>query len=275
MSDNITKKLTHAALWTVGITAGIHAASMLTLDRIIQYKEVSYTSPKLPRELDGYVIAFISDIHSLPQDKLREAVRRINRRGADLLLLGGDFLNKPDGAWPAIEILSGVKARDGAYGVKGNHDYRNNLFAAMTAFGMKPLFNSGKHVRPGFFLGGTADLKNGKPDVKAALAGAEDGDFALLLAHQPDITMFPDAARADLALCGHTHGGHVNVFGLWSPPLGLLRHISDYGQKFRSGFTKTPGGTDVFVSNGIGGRKIPRVFARPQVVFLTLRSNDQ
>ncbi len=101
-------------------------------------------------------------------------------------------------------------------------------------------------------------------------------DFVLLLAHNPDITMRQDTSNVDLTLSGHTHGGHVTFFGLWAPALTWNTVITDYGQRFMSGWAESRDGTPVYVSRGTGTfERTPRVFARPQVILFTLQSTKQ
>jgi len=47
------------------IAAVIHIVHSETLDRVIHYTEVSFTSPCWPVALDGYHIAFITDVHTI------------------------------------------------------------------------------------------------------------------------------------------------------------------------------------------------------------------
>jgi predicted MPP superfamily phosphohydrolase len=255
----------------VGAVAGVHLASALTLDRIVQYVELRYTSGKIDPALDGYTIAFLSDIHAMPADKLAEVADRIRARQVDLLLLGGDF-PQGNGLWRAMRILSGVNPADGIYGVAGNHDYPPDYFHAMRANGIHPLGNEGLSIRQNLYLSGVEDLRKGRPDVAKATAGASPDDFILLLTHNPDTLLLQEENRVDLALCGHTHGGQITFMGLWAPAMTCSRHISRYGHKLRSGWISTDSGTDFYVSNGLGSHfGVPRVFARPEVVFLTLR----
>jgi predicted MPP superfamily phosphohydrolase len=255
----------------MGAVAGVHVASALTLDRIVQYVELIYTSGKIDLALDGYTIAFLSDIHTMPAGKLKQVANRINARQVDLLLLGGDF-PQGSGLWRALRILSGAKPADGIFGVAGNHDYPPDYFHAMRANGIHPLSNEGLSIRKSLYLSGVEDLRRGHPDVAKATAGAGADEFILLLTHNPDTLLLQDGNRVAVALCGHTHGGQITFLGLWAPAMTCSRHISRYGQKLRSGWVRTDGGTDFYVNNGLGSHfGVPRVFARPQVVFLTLR----
>jgi predicted MPP superfamily phosphohydrolase len=256
-------------LWAV---MAIHIISALTLDRQLQYLEISYPSAKISAELDGYTVAFVSDTHSLPAEELREIVRRINGYAPDLLLLGGDFPSFGGAAERSMEILSKAQTVDGIYGVEGNHDNFSGLFAAMRKYGVTPLANSGVAIRGQLYLAGVEDLWNRSPDIAAATKGAGEGDFVLLLSHNPDVTMQQGTENLDLVLSGHTHGGHVTLFGVLAPMLAWSKDITGYGQRFMSGWAKSRDGVDVLVSNGTGCvSMMPRIFARPQVIVLTLK----
>lgn len=250
----------------------IHLAHALTLDRIIQYKEIVVISSRIPPAMDGYRIAFITDTHEISETRLWGIVNRLNEMELDLLLLGGDYSwgsiltgfgeGEP---WRTMEILSQVAAADGIFGVEGNHDNLAVLPKAMEQNGIILLQNCGLHIRENFYLAG---VRNRGPDINEALSGAGPEDFVLLLSHVPDVSMRQDTGNIDLILSGHTHGGQITFFGLWAPALSV-NYITHYGQRFRSGWAYSRDGTPVFVSNG-AGEYLPRVFARPQVIILTL-----
>ncbi|MCL2674183.1 MAG: metallophosphoesterase [Defluviitaleaceae bacterium] len=247
----------------------IHVIHAATLDRIVVYNEITFSSPNLPPEMDGYRIAFVTDTHAELGIRLQGIVDELNQRNIDLLLLGGDFTFEVDELTRVMEIITQIETGDGAFGVEGNHDKYELLFPAMEAHGITPLSNSGVYVREGFFVGGVEDLWNRNPDVSAAIADAGEGSFVLLLSHNPDVSMMQDTTGVDLILSGHTHGGQVNFFGLWS--LGLeSRVISHYGERFREGWSTSRDGTPIYTCRGIG-EYYPRVFARPEVTIITLR----
>lgn len=243
----------------------IHLLSGLIFGRVLEYREVACASPKIGGELEGYRMAFLTDIHDYPREKLHAMVEELNRRGVDLVLMGGDFGKKQPDEW--LAILADIEAKDGIWGVAGNHDDAGQLAAAMETQGMHYLGNEGAALHPGLYLAGVEDLWKGDPDVEKALEGAGEGDFVLLISHNPDTSMERDFSRTDLALSGHVHGGEVTFFGLWGPAMGF---VSNYGQRFRTGMCKSAAGTDVLVSNGIGSHSPLRIFARPQVLLVTL-----
>ena len=247
----------------------IHVIHAATLDRIVVYNEITFSSPNLPPEMDGYRIAFVTDTHAELGIRLERIVTELNQRNLDLLLLGGDFTYEVDELNRVLNIITQIETRDGAFGVEGNHDKYEILFPAMAAHGINVLSNNGVYVRDGFFIGGVEDLWNRNPDVSAATEGAGDDSFVLLLSHNPDVSMQQDTSGIDLILSGHTHGGQVNFFGIWS--LGLeSRVISEYGERFREGWSTSRDGVPIYICRGIG-EYYPRVFARPQVTIITLK----
>jgi predicted MPP superfamily phosphohydrolase len=247
----------------------IHFVHAVTLDRIIEYKEITFSSSDIPSEMIGYRIAFVSDTHTLPKERLTEVVEVLNGKQVDLFLLGGDFYYKGGEPLRAVEILSKVTTKDGIYGVEGNHDSHRKLFPVMNAHTITPLANSGVYVGDNFYLAGVEDLWKRKPNITKAVEGSKREDFVLVIAHNPDITMLQDTTGVDLVLSGHTHGGQINFLGLWAPYFAVKNTVTDYGQRFRSGWASSRDGTPVYVSNGTGNY-CPRVFARPQVILLTL-----
>ena len=249
----------------------IHIVSALTLDRRIEYKDVPFASAKVPAQMDGYTIAFISDTHAISAQELRAVVQKLNETSVDLLILGGDFPSHGDAPERTMDILSKAVATDGIYGVEGNHDEHIPLFAAMRRHSIHPLSNSGVRIRENFYLAGVEDLWNRKPDIRKAVEGAEPEDFVLLISHNPDLAMLQDTASVDLILSGHTHGGQITLFGLWAPALAPRRTITAYGQRFMSGWAESRDGVPVYVGNGLGTfTYVPRIFARPQVILISL-----
>ena len=266
------RRVGKGAIIAGALIALVHIAHAATLDRIIQYTEISLSSPNLPPEMSGYHIAFITDAHMISPARLRDVVNELNSREPELLLLGGDFAQDPARMRQTIEILAQTQTTDGIFGVEGNHDDYVYLFAAMHENGMTALSNSGLHIREGFFLAGVEDLWNRSPNIADALKGADPGDFVLLLSHNPDVSMRQDTTAVDLILSGHTHGGQVTFFGIWAPYLTVMRYFTPYGQRFRAGWALSRDGAPVFVSRGTG-EYLPRVFARPEVILLTLYSH--
>ena len=238
-----------------------------TIDRAA----LEYPSARVSPQLDGFRIAFLTDIHvhtNADMQRLERAIALLESEELDLLLLGGDFsYGDAKRANAAYEKLAKVRTAHGIYAVLGNHDLGQSDIDAMKKQGIRCLKNEGREIVPGLFLGGVEDLWNGKPDVQAAISGRKQDDFVLVMSHNPDVVRDRDVSGVDLMLSGHTHGGLTNLFGLWSP---ATRFVSKYGNRFSKGLVH--GAADVFISNGLGDTAFPRIFARRQVNIITLRA---
>ncbi|MCL2563313.1 MAG: DUF1294 domain-containing protein [Oscillospiraceae bacterium] len=247
----------------------IHIAHSFTLDRTIRYVEVKFYSENWPAELDGYRIAFMTDMHVITDETMRTVAAELNERNLDLLLLGGDFSVRNAHYQGTVKEIARINTTDGIFGVEGNHDNYRRLFAAKEQHGITPLDNSGTRIRDGFYLAGVQDLWNRDPNIAEAIADAHADDFILLLTHNPDVVMLQSTIGIDFILAGHTHAGQISFFGF---PMYLLRgSITDYGTRFGYGFAYSADGVPVFTSSGIGVYyTVPRIVARPEVVIFTM-----
>ncbi len=266
--NNRLRKMLYMIITILTAIFLVHAADALINGRNIEYSEYTVVSEKISAELDGRVLAFVSDLHAISEKDLSAAAERIRERGIDVLLLGGDYSDSRDDAMK-MRVLGAVHPPGGAFGVEGNHDRWHEIYEAMRDNGITPLDNEGVRLRGGLYIAGVRDLWNGGANAEKALSGKAEGDFALLLAHNPDITMLNNVSKADFTLAGHTHGGQAALFGFFRP---ALAHVSKYGALFKGGYAKTPNGDEVLVSRGAGNfAAIPRVFSRPEIMFITLR----
>jgi len=249
----------------------IHIAHYVTLGRAIRYAELAFHSENWPAELDGYRIAFMTDMHIITDEDMRAVAAELNSRNLDLLLLGGDFSMHHDHYQGTVREIAQIRTTDGIFGVDGNHDHYRRLFAAKEVHGITPLDNSGTHIRDGFYLSGVRDLWLRDPNIEEAIAGTDAEDFILLLTHNPDVTMQQSTVGVDFILAGHTHRGQITFFGF---PMYLLRgSITAYGTRFGRGFAESADGVPVFTSSGIGVYySVPRIFARPEVVIFTMHN---
>jgi hypothetical protein len=224
--------------------------------------------------LSGLRLALVSDLHVgffLDPEDLAVLVERVLAARPDAVLLCGDLVNQfGDECGLLAEGLKDLRAPLGVYAVPGNHDYYADRSlrrwrAAVESVGAHVLLNEGVRIeRAGasLWLAGVDDLREGEPDLAAALAGREGGEPAVLLSHHPDF--FPHAARerVDLTLSGHTHGGQV-LFGGRTP----LRHT-------RHGFWSgryAHGAAQLYVGRGAGVSFLPvRSGAPPELPILVL-----
>ena len=198
---------------------------------LLHTREETLYFADLPEAFDGLRVAFLSDLHldvtrgKAPLEKLRQEVAALS---PDIILLGGDYAETSAGAVRFFESYPGFSAPLGVYAIPGNHDRtqpesnRPRIIEAMRGAGTLPLFNAiypvarnGQHI----YIAGIDDYKMGHPNIDGVAGSLYRQDFVILLSHDPDsigrITASTDANHqngwADLILCGHTHGGQVNI----------------------------------------------------------------
>jgi len=233
--------------------------------------------PNLPPAFDHLRIAFLADIHHGPYiglDYVASIVRTTLALGPDLILLGGDYISKDASyAEPCFDLLSGLKAPLGVFGVLGSHDYRhglNEVKASFAAAKIEELTNRGVWLTRGsarLRLGGVDDLWYGKPDPRPAVDNATAEDACLLVSHNPDFAEKLWDSRVGLVLSGHTHGGQVYIPGYGAPIVP-----SRYGQKYLHGLVQAPV-TQVYISRGLGTVTPPmRYNCRPELTLITLKT---
>ncbi|GIF71113.1 metallophosphoesterase [Asanoa siamensis] len=262
-----------AGLTAAGIT-GYGARTALSAPRI---DRVQITLAKLPRAMDGFRIATVSDIHLGPlagRAHTERIVSVINRTQADLVAVVGDLVDgtvQELGA--AAAPLRDIQSRHGAFFVTGNHEYYSGAeewLAEVERLGIRTLRNQRQLITA---AGGAIDLagvndvagkgtSTGGPDIPGTLRDRDTNIPVVLLAHQPIQVHEAAKNNVDLQLSGHTHGGQM-------VPFNLLVRLE---QPVVNGYA-TFDDTQLYVTNGAGFWGPPvRVGAPPQVTVVELRS---
>jgi predicted MPP superfamily phosphohydrolase len=258
-----------------GATGSMLGWGMVRGRHQFELREVPVRVPGLPRALDGYVIAQVSDIHGgtfMGDRELGEGLALVRAARPDLIVVTGDLVDF-DAAFaaPVATRLAALPSRDGITAILGNHDYYAGagvVAAAMRAAGIDVLVNEGRRVRPGdqggFALLGVDDLwsrRHGGPGPRLgqAIATVPADLPRILLSHQP-VTVDEWAGEVAVQLSGHTHGGQINP---GFSPVGLL-------MKYVAG-AYAVGGTTLYVNRGFGTVGAPvRVGAPPEVTRIVL-----
>jgi predicted MPP superfamily phosphohydrolase len=268
--------LSRSAAIFAGLTAtGIVGYGVKTALGDPVLKRIQIPLAKLPRSLDGYRIALVSDIHLGPLTGVSHAeriVRSINGMDADIVAIVGDLVDGTveelgDEAAP----LAGLRSKDGAFFVTGNHEYYSGAqqwIDEVTRLGIRPLQNERLEIR-GLDLAGVNDLTGnqfdeagGGPDFAKTLGDRDPGKAVVLLAHQPIQASEAAKYKVDLQLSGHTHGGQMVPFN----------YLARLQQPVISGLGEVDG-TKVYVTNGAGFWGPPvRVGAPPDITLVELRA---
>ncbi len=244
-------------------------------------------------------IAVIADIHAcepwMSAARVREICLTANDLKPDLIVILGDFSGghnlvsgpvMPD-AWG--EALSVLRAPLGVHAILGNHDWwhgplpnmrsddangvRNALKAARISVLENDALRLQKDGKP-FWLLGLADQMairvrrghfQGLDDLDRTVRRITDQSPAILLAHEPFVfARVPE--RIALTLCGHTHGGQVQIPFMASPAARRIRADWVYGHVIDAG-------RHMIISAGLGNSIFPVRFMRPpEIVDIKLGS---
>lgn len=261
----------------------------------IRVRKVTFESAQLPEAFDGYRIVQFSDAHvgsyiGGKEHLLQMIVDTINTQNADMVVFAGDLQNRePQEIRPFVDVLSGIKAKDGVFSVIGNHDYADYIDASPTTkvanemetrrlekmMGWQLLVNEHKVIRrdaDSIVIAGLDNDGDGKKfpqrgDVSKALYGVSDSAFVIMAEHDPTCwrrKILPQS-KAQLTLSGHTHAMQFMI-GSWSPASFIYK---EWGGVYFDGSRA------LSVSTGIGGF-IPFRFGVPgEIVVIELKMKSE
>ncbi len=248
-------------------------------------------------------IAIITDLHAcepwMPASRIRRIAEVTNALSPDVVALLGDYsagthlVTGPVLPEQWAEALSALEAPLGVHAVLGNHDWWHGPLAsddpddgdgvrrALRQMGAHVYENDAlrleKNGQPFWLLGLGDQLADffdaragwsGRDDLDGTLARVSDDAPVILLAHEPMIfSQVPD--RVALTLCGHTHGGQINL-PLLGPVAAELRMHTDkvYGHYVADD-------RHLVISGGLGESILPMRFMRPpEIVEVTVSGAD-
>jgi uncharacterized protein len=257
-------------------------------------EEVRIRIPGLQKDLEGFKIVQISDIH-LPsfyhhKKQLDKVMTMINQIKPDLLINTGDFISF---GWREYElddtILRKATGKYGNYAILGNHDVgtynpdfgendikenilkMNDLIKA-SGYTMlndeSVILNIGqaKLAILGVTTGGRhPNMTHG--DLGKALMGTDSADLKLLLTHDPNhwAESVDKKTDIDITFSGHTHGMQMGIMTKtikWSPAKYFYPHWNGLyhdGKQYH------------YVNRGLGTLSVPfRIWMPPEVTIITL-----
>lgn len=280
------RKFLHNTLAITPLVAlGISANGIYEAQCDMTVQRYSLAIPTLPRNLNGFKVAQVSDTHLGPYfdlKKLDTVIQLLVQEKPDMVAITGDFADDLNLLKPAIDRFNNIQplVPYGIYFCYGNHDYFRNFELVRTEFHKSRIIaleNDSKLIVPGeqpFFLMGVdypwADATHtgiyasaGKRQQYFAEANRNipPDAFKLLIAHHPDFLFDGFAARIPLTLAGHTHGGQVVIAGKsilssYAYMRGLYQENGVYG----------------YVSSGTGHWFPLRLGCPPEISLFTLQA---
>lgn len=114
-------------------------------------------------------------------------------------------------------------------------------------------------------LAGLGEYMNGNCLPEKAFIGWDTSNPGIVLSHNPDSVPMLSRYPGNLILCGHTHGGQINLPFLWRK-FALMEN-----EELKKGLCQY-GNKTVYVNRGIGGIMRFRWFCPPEITRFTLVS---
>ncbi len=187
----------------------------------LSVEKIDIRLARLPKNLDGFRLVHLSDIHHSPfthLEHISRAVKIANDLQPDMFILTGDYVShESEYIAPVAEVLGTLQSEFGTFACLGNHDHWTNgemVTKLLRKADISVLINEGfrfqaKHSS--FWLAGVDDYMVGKTDLRSALRGSFPDEMKILLAHNPKTLNRAARAGVDLMLSGHTHGGQIKI----------------------------------------------------------------
>ena len=265
-------------LFLIGLA--LAAWSVLIEPAMLKVTRADLTPQRWPKELEGFKVVAISDIHAgspfINMAKLEQIVELANSQDPDLTVLLGDYViqSVPGGSFISpidfAPVLGKLKSRTGVYAILGNHDWHYGGAAVKKAFedaGISVIDNSHREISfrgATFNLVGIGDCFTAHDNLKKAYEGIDIGKATINITHTPDVFVrLPE--WADIMFAGHTHGGQVNL-----PVLGPVTANRRFGSDLVYGHVVS-GDRHIVISAGLGTSILPVRFMRPpEVVDLVI-----
>jgi predicted MPP superfamily phosphohydrolase len=266
----------HAVEWALHTTyRGNWPARLvrkLGMQRRVHVVNHRITTPRWPAGAPRLRIAFASDLHAGPTTHPTlhdEAFALLAAAEPDLILLGGDYVFLfADYIDTLAARVAQLRPRLGIYAVMGNHDLWADdaaIARALTAAGARVLVNERVELPAPYthvVLAGVDDPWTGRAPTLPLFPA--DDRFRLVLVHAPETMLHLGDDPFDLAICGHTHGGHVALPG--HVPILAPGPLS---RRYAHGRHDVGGGRTLLVSRGVGSTEVAlRTWADPDILVV-------
>ena len=271
--------------WMIGLTASflavcVMAVSVLCLysswqNRTIRVTEYTVSHKDIPAAFDGKRIVHLTDLHN--KDFGEDLTQSVAALEPDIIVITGDWIGMADEditvAKQQATALVGIAP---TYYVAGNHEavspFRDELQKHLQDIGITVLESKavlweedGQYVQ----LLGMFDPEFSTHLWRDFAPLVQQDLYSVLLFHRPEYIKEASSFGADLILSGHTHGGQIRlplIGAVFAPNQGFFPRY-DVG-RFESG------DTTMIVSQGLGESVYVRILTPPEIVVVTLQSEE-
>jgi len=267
-------KVAVAALWSFAALPPVYNISGPFDTYSLDIHNVTVPVPGLPRHLEGFTIAHITDTHLWEIGQLEERIiTAVQEKEPAVVALTGDMISSHK-ALPILAEFCHALTAPGrlVLALRGNHEVWTKVPAASLRqlyqrAGARLLVNEHYVLDTSLTIVGTDDSVTKGYDLRAALRGMPTTPIRIHLSHAPAVFDWTRGPTVSFALClaGHTHGGQIRLPFLppYVPP--------GSGPRFVAGWYPDTQMGPAYVSRGVGTTAIPlRLNCPPELPFLRL-----
>lgn len=235
------------------------------------FHNYDYVHKNIASELNGFKIAFISDVNLNKQEDLtrfNKAIDELNEYPFDMVVFGGDLYDGK--VFNTAEVSSALKkitCKYGKFAVLGEKDEKTSMEVTevLNNGGFEVINNEARTL----YYKDTSFIMIGcQSDADISKMKTNSKNITLCITHQPD-SFTEHQSKVDLQISGHSYGG-----SLYIPLYGPLFPIEG-AKKYNHGIYQQSEST-LIVSNGFSGpSSFPyKLFARNEINFITLKTSS-
>ena len=278
MKGQIVKKKIFKIIRVVVIVFLVVYIVIGLLQNDLTVSKYAYTGTRLPKEFDGFTIVLISDLHHNNfGNNQSELIEEIEKANPDMIALTGDIVDENHKSLESVEnLLAGVVSLAPTYYVTGNHELLEDavtqygdLKEMLDSYGVVQLENEGVEVKQGDASINIYGVGFADEYVENILPYANEGEFDILLYHSSNVFGKINKYGYDIVLSGHLHGGGIRLPFVG----GVINNDGSLFPKYDAGVFVENEST-LFVSRGLGDSVVPRFYNPPELVVITLESEN-
>lgn len=270
------------------IRQGIQDAMTYTLPdktfnpKNIDLVEIDIELDNLGWDFHNYRILNLTDIHLgqwVNPDYLSDLVDYVNTLNYDLITLTGDYVsyNMEDYDIALKNSLKRLNAKDGKYGVLGNHDHWMGSEIIRDIFKESDIVDLSNDVvtltinESKLNLAGVDSSTVCADNLDKVLAKLDDDYPTILLAHEPDFAReSSQTGKIDLQISGHSHGGQLIIPKVETTPFRGPNSV-----KYPVGLYKVKDMIQ-YTSKGLGTNSFRvRINCKPEITIITLKNKER
>lgn len=248
----------------------------------IEIVEIDIELDNLGWNFNNYRILNLTDIHLgqwINPEYLDELIDYVNTFNVDLVTLTGDYFsyNLYDYDKSLEASFKKLTAKDGKFGVLGNHDHWmsaeriRNIFKAADIVDLSNDVHVLKKGDEHLNLCGVDSCTVCADNLDKVIAKMEKDIPSVLLAHEPDFAkQSSQTGLFDLQISGHSHGGQFII-----PKFDTTPFRGPNSTKYPVGLYKV-GNMTQYTSKGLGTNSFRiRVNCKPEITIITLKTNKK